>query len=136
MTGCNERSGAYRLAGTSRPSASAIERTWWGAPPQQMPMKPTPRSRAATAKSAISNRFEQVEKRIKRGRTRLGACVLTLLVGLLRSEPALPMSRYPRTDAQAAHYPERKRDPAHALRLWRSADAPSVVPGRRGQRLP
>ena len=31
-------SGEYRLAGVSRPSASAIARTWCGAPPQQMPM--------------------------------------------------------------------------------------------------
>ena len=30
--------GEYRLAGTSRPSASAIARTWCGPAPQQMPM--------------------------------------------------------------------------------------------------
>ena len=47
--------GEYLLAGGVRPRASAIARTWCGAPPQQMPMYPTPRSRAVPAKSAISN---------------------------------------------------------------------------------
>src|SRR5207244_712300 len=36
--GCSVRSGEYRLAGTVRPSFSAIARTWCGAPPQQTPM--------------------------------------------------------------------------------------------------
>ena len=37
-TGWSSMAGEYRLAGVSRPSASAIARTWCGAPPQQMPM--------------------------------------------------------------------------------------------------
>src|ERR1700733_3269285 len=36
--GCSSMAGAYLLAGTSRPSASAIARTWCGAPPQQAPL--------------------------------------------------------------------------------------------------
>ena len=36
--GCSSMAGAYLLAGTFRPSASAMARTWCGAPPQHTPM--------------------------------------------------------------------------------------------------
>src|ERR1039458_6455067 len=52
--GCSSIDGEYLLAGTVRPSASAMARTWCGPPPQQTPMYSTPRSRAARAKSARS----------------------------------------------------------------------------------
>jgi hypothetical protein len=35
--GCSSSAGEYLLAGTSRPSASAMARTWCGPAPQQMP---------------------------------------------------------------------------------------------------
>ena len=35
--GSNFTDGEYRLAGVTRPTASAIARTWCGAPPQQIP---------------------------------------------------------------------------------------------------
>ena len=35
--GCSSIDGEYRLAGTSRPRASAMARTWCGPAPQQMP---------------------------------------------------------------------------------------------------
>src|SRR5256885_14625448 len=38
IIGCSSMAGEYRLAGTVRPSASAMARTYCGPPPQQIPM--------------------------------------------------------------------------------------------------
>src|ERR1700722_12595741 len=57
--GCKSIAGAYLLAGTSRPRASAMVRTWCGAPPRPTLMYFTPRWRAAPANAGMSNRVHE-----------------------------------------------------------------------------